>query len=272
MGAQQIPIFVINLDRRQDRRAFMGGQLDALGLHWTAEPALDAATATDDQISGRVALAGHRIRMGRGSQCCAVTNFRIFERLAAGSHPAALILQDDVALSPEIAPFVRSAAWLPPGTGLIQLEKYGRKASRRLAGPPIGRAPVAGRTVRRLHSRTGGAGAFIVTREGARRIVAHRRPLDVPIDHFLFSPNVSPVFDRVGVAIVTPALAVQRQEAFASDIAQERTGAAKPLRRRLRRLWLEVNRAPAQAAALAAGARPVPFAYAERTGPVTPPG
>ncbi|WP_325063223.1 glycosyltransferase family 25 protein [Halovulum marinum] len=263
---QDIAIYVINLDRRPDRLAFMAGQLDALGLAWRQVAAVDAQTVADAELAPEVALAGHRVRMGRGSQCCAVTNFRIFRELARGDALAALILQDDVQLSPELVPFLRNDGWLPEGIGLIQLEKYGRKTSTRLAGPPLGESPVPGRQVRRLYSRTGGAGAFIVTRTAARTIIARKGVLDVPIDHFLFSPNAGWVFGAVGVAIVTPALAVQRQEAFASDIAAERSSDPKPLPARLRRLWMEVNRAPMQAAAWIGGARPVPFGFEDRTG------
>lgn len=261
---QAIPVYVINLERRPDRLSYMAGQLDRLGLAWKQVPAVDAQTATDAEIGQEVALSGHRVRMGRGSQCCAITNFRIFRALVAGDAPAALVLQDDVQLSPEVAPFLRDATWLPEGIGLIQLEKYGRTQSSRLAGPPLERSPVNGREVRQLYSRTGGAGAFIITRAAARIIVERKGILDVPIDHFLFSPNASWVFDAVGVAIVTPALAVQQQDDFESDIAQERKR-SKPLPARLKRLWMEVNRAPMQAMAWARGARPVPFGFEDRT-------
>lgn len=261
---QAIPVYVINLDRRPDRLAYMAGQLDGLGLEWSQVPAVDAQTASDAEIGREVALECHRVRMGRGSQCCAITNFRIFRELAEGNAPAALVLQDDVQLSPEVAPFLRDASWLPEGIGLVQLEKYGRKRSNRLAGPPLGASPVKGREVRRLYSRTGGAGAFIITRDAARTIIKRKGILDVPIDHFLFSPNASWVFDAVGVAIVTPALAVQRQEDFESDIARERKR-PKPLPARLKRLWMEVNRTPMQARAWASGARPVPFGFEETT-------
>jgi len=263
--SQPIPVYVINLDRRPDRLAYMSGQLDGLGLAWRQVPAVDAKTVPDAELAPEVALSGHRVRMGRGSQCCAVTNFRIFRKLAEGDTPAALILQDDVQLSPEVVPFLRDASWLPDGIGLIQLEKYGRRSSTRLAGPALGTSPVPGRQVRRLFSRTGGAGAFIVTKQAARTILNRKSVLDVPIDHFLFSPNASWVFGAVGVAIVTPALAVQRQDDFDSDIAAERQSNPKPLPARRRRLWMEVNRAPMQALAWARGARPVPFGFEERT-------
>jgi glycosyl transferase family 25 len=260
-----IPAFVINLDRRPDRLAFMAPQLDALGVPWHRVPALDAKTAPDDAIAGEVRLTGHRIGMGRGSQCCAVTNFDIFRRIVAEGISAALIVQDDVALSPDLGPLLRDPAWIPQGIGLIQLEHTGRRNSTRLVGPPLGSLPVPGHGLRRLYSRTGGAGAFILTLDAAKVILRDKPLLDAPIDHFLFSPNVSPVFDRIGVALMMPALAVQRTEALSSDIINERTKRPKSAQASLRRLWSEMNRAPGQAMAMVRGARWLPFDPPVRT-------
>lgn len=250
-----IPAFVINLDRRPDRLAFMTPRLDALGVPWHRISALDAQTARDDQIAPEVQLTGHRIGMGRGSQCCAITNFDIFRRIVAEDIPVALIVQDDVALSPDLGPLLQAADWIPDGIGLIQLEHTGRAGSTRLVGPPLGPLPVPGHSLRLLHSRTGGAGAFILTRHAARIILRDKPILDAPIDHFLFSPNVSPVYDSLGVALMMPAMAVQRTETLSSDIISERSRRPKSMGASLRRLWSEVNRTPQQLAAMMAGAR-----------------
>ncbi len=253
-----IPTFVINLDRRPDRMAHMAPQLDALGLAWERTPALDAQTARDADIAPEVALTGHRIGMGRGSMCCAITNFRIWRQIVAQDLPAALILQDDIALAPPLAGLMQGLAWMPPGIGLVQFERYGRAGSTRLTGPALAE-PAPGITLHRLHSRTAGAGCYLITRAAARQMLADKPLLTMPIDHFLFSPNVSPVFDGVGVAITLPALAVQRDEVLGSDLAAERACRSRPLGARLGRLWSEVNRTPRQLAQMAQGARWRPF-------------
>jgi glycosyl transferase family 25 len=256
-------IFVINLDRRPDRLAFMAGQLDAMGLPWARVAAHDKDSVSDDLLRTEVALTGHRIAMGRGSQACALTNFDIFRRMLAEDLPAALILQDDVEIRPDLAPYLASLDWLPDGIGLVQFEKYGRRTSRRLVGPALGRMPVPGHSLHRLHSRTAGAACYLITQDAARRILNEKPVLDMPIDHFLFSPNVSPLFPRLGVAILRPALARQRdEEDLASDLAGERGAQGKSPALRLRRLLQDVNRAPAQALAMARGARWLEFGYA----------
>lgn len=263
---QPIPVCVINLDRRSDRLDFMAGQLDAMGVVWTRVSATDATLAAEAELAAIVDLDDPLIRMGRGSQACAVSNFRVFRALADSEAPAALVLQDDSELSPEIAGFVRAADWIPAGIGLVQFEKWSRRATSKLLGPPLGASPVPGRTIRRLHSRIGGAGAYVVTREAARRFLAHGGRLRFPIDHFLFNLNLSPEARAVGVAMVCPALARQAWGQLSSDISPGTKAKAKPLAARLRRGLSEINLVPAQLSAiLVGGARVRPVDFAERT-------
>jgi glycosyl transferase family 25 len=263
---QAIPVFVINLDRRPDRLAFMAGQLDAMGVAWERVPAVDAQAVEDAELAREVALEDHVIRMGRGSQACAVTTFGVFRRVAAGTAPAAVVLQDDSELSPELAGFVARADWIPAGIGLVQFEKWSRRATSKLLGPPLGQAPVPGRSIRRLHSRTGGAGCFLITKGAARRLLEGKGIVRMPIDHLLFNLNLSPLAREVGVAMVVPALARQAWDAFSSDIQPGTQARRKPLAARLRRGLAEISLAPRQLAAmLLGGARVLPVAYEERT-------
>ncbi len=265
-GGGGLPVFLINLDRRPDRRAYMEGQLAAMGLAATRIPAKDAEVVPDAEIAQEVALTGHLIRMGRGSQCNALNHFEIMRRLVASDAPAAVVLEDDIELSPDLAGFAANGDWLPEGVGIIRLEKWSRRVTKKLLGPAIGRSPVPGRSLRRLYSRIGGSGAYVITRGAAQRILAGKGVLRHPIDHLLFNPNISPLSREVGVAMVVPALARQAWGQFSSDIAATRKAEPRPLSAQLRRGWYEVNLLPAQAAAvLFQGARPIQIDYAERT-------
>lgn len=265
-GGGAIPVYLINLDRRPDRRAYMEDQLAAMGLACTRIAAKDAQVVPDAEIATEVALSGHIIRMGRGSQCNALNHFEIMRRLVASGAPAAIVLEDDIELSPDLAGFARDAAWLPAGVGIVRFEKWSRRVTKKLLGPELGPSPVPGRAIRRLFSRVGGSGAYLITREAAARILAGKGVLRHPIDHLLFNLNVSPLAREVGVAMVVPALARQAWGKFASDIAATRTAQPRPLSAQLRRGWFEVNLLPAQlGAVLFRGARPIRIDYAERT-------
>lgn len=263
---QALPVYFINLDRRPDRRAYMESQLAGMGLAGERISAKDAETTTDAEIEREVALSGHLIRMGRGSQCNALNHFEIMRRLARGSAPAAVVLEDDIEISPDLAAFALDTSWLPDEIGVIRLEKWSRRVTRKLLGPEIGRCPAPGRAIRRLYSRVGGSGAYILTRGAAERFLAGKRVLRHPIDHLLFNPNISPLSREIGVGMVVPALARQAWGRFSSDISATRRAEPRPLSARLRRGWYEVNLLPAQiGAVLFRGARPVRIDYAERT-------
>lgn len=239
----------------------MASQLKEIGLEWERFAAHDMYSVDQEVLAQEVSNDGHVREMGLGSQCCALTNFDIYRRIVKEGLPAALVLQDDVELSPDIRPFLMSLTWIPDDVHLIQFEKYGKQYSRRLLGPALGVMPIEGRTLHRLFSRTGGAACYLITNEGAARVLAEKPILRMPIDHFLFSPNISSIFNRLGVAVIRPALARQRETGFFSDIEAERQRRRKRLPERLRRLWQEVNLVPSQLAAMAHGARWRSFSY-----------
>ncbi|MCT2541238.1 glycosyltransferase family 25 protein [Sedimentimonas flavescens] len=257
-----IPIFVINLDRRPDRLAVLADQLRALNLPWMRVSAFDMETIDEQVLGKRIALSGHKIQMGRGSQCCALTNLAIYRRMIDEDRPAALILQDDAELSSDLVPYLASMDWLPEGVNVVQFEKYGRPSSKRLLGPELEDATLAGRALHRLHSRTAGAACYLITQDGARIVSNYRGLIDMPIDHFLFSPNVSPVFDDLKVAVVRPALARQRDEVESpSDLTSERRKQNKSLISRVKRLWQDLNQLPKQLLLMSRGARWMDFGY-----------
>lgn len=263
---QAIPVYVINLHRRADRRDFMARQLDGMGVAWEIVPAVDAETVNDVEIARRVALKDPIIRMGRGSACNLLSHFKAFHRIADGTAPAGLVLEDDAELSPDLAAFLREADWLPPGIGIVRFEKWSRRATRKLLGPPLGRSPVPGRTIHRLYARMGGAACYLLTRQAAARLVEGAGVLRFPSDHLLFNPNLSPIARELGIAMVCPALARQDWSAHSSDIAPTTRAQNKSLRMRIRRGWYEINLLPAQMAAVALrGARLRDITYAERT-------
>lgn len=260
-GAFQIAVCVINLARRPERLAHIAKQLNAIGVDWRLFPAHDMLTVDRKMLANKVSAHDHVRTMGLGSQCCALTNLDIFSWMVAEDVPAALVVQDDAELSPDIKSFLATLDWLPDDAHIVQFEKSGRHSSTRLLGPAIGQMPVPGRRLHRLFSRTGGAACYLITRAGAAAILAQDTTVKMPIDHLLFSPNLSPVFGDLGVCIVNPGLARQMDDTFESDLTGERAQRRKNPKEKLRRLWQDINRVPQQLVAMARGARWLPFDY-----------
>lgn len=249
-----LPVFVINLDRRPDRLDRMAAQLDGLGVGWERVPGLDAQTAADTDLLPRVAVSDHRLFTRRGSQCLARTNLAIFDRMAVEQIEAAIVLQDDVELAADFAPLAADDAWVPPEHGLVQMEQW-RASGRRLTGPPRG-TPVPGRAVHALYDRAMGAACFLIRGWAAGIVAHHPGPVDVPGDHWLFNPAVSPFFRRVRPAILLPAIARQREAARQSDISGA-ASAPRPRGQKLKKKLTNLTTLPWQGAQLLRhGARP----------------
>jgi len=237
VSEQVFPVYVINLDRRPDRLARMRARLDAIGVAWERIPALDAQSATDADLAPEIALQDTWWPVRRGAQCLARTNVAIFRRILDEGHPGAVVLQDDVEVSPDLARLVRDGAWAPDRFGLIQMEFWPGKVDTKLLGPG---APTSlpGRHVHRLHSKSLGAACFFLRDWGARAFLEHGLPVRASGDHSLFNPACAAAFDAMETALLQPALALQAQAEDKSDISPGFEGpnvpkAARPARKRL---------------------------------------
>jgi glycosyl transferase family 25 len=244
----QIPIYIVNLARRPDRLTYMTDQLQEMGLSWSRIEALDGKTVGPDGLDPRTRGTGP-VPMTHGSKSYATTMLRSF---ATQEDEVALYLQDDADLAPDLPAFLGDVGWLPEDIGLVQFEKWPERKGLKLLGPALGEMPVPGRTLHRLYSRTGGAACFLIRKRAARAIAEVERFV-VPTDHMLFSPNTSPVFAKIGVGIMAPALAIQRRETIKSDMAHWRPRTSRM--QHLRRAPSEISTLPMQIAAMLSGAR-----------------
>ncbi|NKX44720.1 glycosyltransferase family 25 protein [Roseicyclus persicicus] len=265
--AQAIPVYVINLDRRPDRLERIGAHLAARGVAFHRQPACDAQAVPEPEIAAVVRTHGPLGQLGLGDRACTVSHTRAWEAFLASDAAHALFLEDDITLAADIAAVLADDAWIPPGCHAVKLEKFNAGASKLLLAPEIGHTPT-GRALHPMRSRHVGGGAYILSREGARLALAHKGRFRVPVDHFLFNDTVSPIRRGLGAAIVVPAMATQRAQAYESDIAPLgkaiRPEGWKKRLRALRRGLAELNQAPRQLWQWATGrARIVSVAYAE---------
>ena len=270
MPDQAIPVYLINLDRRPDRRAFMEDQLAPSASPgpvppWTPPP-------PDAEIAAEVALDppdphGPRQPVLRAEQ---------LRRSSAGSSPAptpaALMLQDDSELSPALAGAPRGRRLDPRRASASSGSRNGRAARpRKLLGPALGRAPPPASTSAGSTRASAASGCYLITRAAAaahpRRARAPlrypHRPLPVQPQHLAPRPRGR---GRHGHPRAGPpglgAVEFRHLSGY--------QGATKSLRaRRGPARWYEVNLVPAQASARSSsqGARLRPVDFAERRRP-----
>jgi glycosyl transferase family 25 len=253
--SQSIPVFVINLDRRTDRRERIAAHLEERGVAWQRVAGYDASGASEAELAGTIAQRGPLGPLGFGDRACTVSHTLAWQTfLEMEKARYALFLEDDIYLGSDIAATLASDEWVPAATDAIKLEKYNSGPSRLLLGPVIGRTP-GGRDLRLMRSRHVGGGAYLLSRRGAESAMQWRGRMRVPVDHFLFNDTVSPVMKRLRPLIVAPPMATQRKYAYDSDTSSYTKAAKyKGWRRHLQSLArgvAEVNQVPRQVYELA---------------------
>lgn len=246
-------IHVINLARRPDRRAAMEMQAERLGLAVTFCEAVDATTAPMDVLKS-LAQSGPLGVLSEGDLCCTLSHRKVWRMIADGEAPYGVVLEDDATLSEDAAEFLRSADWIPPGTRLVKLERFGNRRHKVVMGRTVAR--FGERRLRRFHSKYVGAAGYVIARETAEMLWAKTDIIRLPVDHVLFNPNNSPLFRHLKPLAFEPALVQQGMNAE-SDIhafrVRGRTRDFAYWRREAVRGYYEMRLVPMFAALLLSG-------------------
>jgi glycosyl transferase, family 25 len=258
-------IYLINLDRRQDRLAAVTAQLAGFGLAAERIAAIDARQTNAAHLARFFAASGPLGVLPKGDQCCSLSHRIAWAAFLASGAPFATFLEDDVVLDPAAGDFLRRSDWIAPGVDVVKLEHFGPQGQRVLVGHPV--PLTGGRALAPILSRHTGAAAYILSRRGVEIAMAPAR-WDVPVDHLLFNPNVSPLAAALRPYQMLPAVARQAAE-LASDIKPFRRPppALSLARRECIRAYYELRLLPRQVKqvltgeahlARVAGAKPAP--------------
>jgi len=175
-----IPVYAINLDRSVDRWKRLREQAERLNINLTRVPAVDGSAIAPElredvrhdrfrRFNGRSVLAGE--------YGCYRSHLKAIELFLASGAEAALVVEDDIELVPDLT--ARAAAILRavPGAGVVKLINHRArwfipKATTDL-GDEIGRC---------LHGPQGSAACYLVTRAGAEKLLEAISIMEFPYD------------------------------------------------------------------------------------------
>ena len=227
------------------------------GAGLTRIEALDAATAEPGALDRWFAPGGPLGEIPRGDKACLVSHRMAWQALVDSGEDHAVFLEDDVRLSPAAGALLGDGGWIPRGIGVVKLEHYGPAGQRVLLADM--RAVGEDFRLGRMLSRHTGAAAYILSRDAAQILLA-QPCFDLPVDHLLFNPNVSPLFARLSPWQLLPAIARQEQFVGApSDIEGTRVKLRQMswtyVKRELARFGHDLKLVPRQVAALIGGAK-----------------
>jgi glycosyl transferase family 25 len=251
--------YLINLDRSPERLAHMQAQAATVGLQFERVPAVDGEALSEAELD-RYRLAAAPRPLTAGEIGCWLSH-QAFWRLAATADALwSMVLEDDVALSPNLPAALDAAGELPADADIVKIDTT-LSVPAELARPSV---PFAGRALHRLRRNSWGTAGYLVSRRAAAWLAQHARAVEAPIDVHLFSPRSS-LFGALTTYVMDPALVVQEQhlarvqgraDALGSVITERQEARREAGRGVARRVAREIVRVADQARAA--------FAYRRR--------
>lgn len=212
----EIPIFVVNLERNKQRREFALKKLADFGLKGEIFPAVDGKTLNLSELNSQgiyndaVAHEKFSRSLSMGEIGCSLSHLRLYKKILDDDIPMALILEDDAMFVDELGD--RLAALisnLPSDCDLCQLIYECKDYSAVAPG------------LVRFHSKSCmpvASAGYLIRRSGARKMLAEGYPVRYPADSFI---GRSPRWGTV-VYGASPRL-VRINNIFPSEIYQGRS-------------------------------------------------
>ncbi len=200
--------WVINLERSRDRRAHLERQLaDHLsGLEHEFVVAVDGrslgAMERADLVDEK-AVARAPWWLTPGAIGAALSHRAVCQRIAAGEHPIGLVLEDDVVLSQNVERIVTEAADQMASADVVLVNfrsfepcRFARTGAVRLSDGRYLAHPVdAGQPI--------SAGAYLITREAAKRLAGIVLPVRVTADSWRYLRDAGG-FDQLRCIVPCP--------------------------------------------------------------------
>jgi glycosyl transferase, family 25 len=197
--------YYINLERAIERRRHMEAQAQKVRLDLVRVEAVDGRQLTQHDAIKFCPSKGRTHSLSLVEVACFLSHRKAWENIVNGSDTHAIVLEDDLYLSPDFERFAGSCDWISNGCDVVKIETIMRPL---LLGRPC-IATRGGRNLWRMESENMGGGGYILSRESARILLENTQTFVDPVDCVLFHP-ASFAWDILGVYQLVPALCVQQ--------------------------------------------------------------
>ena len=189
---------VINLDRSPDRlKAFQATFSEKCpGLSFTRIQAVDGNKLTREQIESLLPPLGSGEKVDFLGQLvdtevgCFLSHKKGWQTLLDSAEQWALIMEDDIELSPNAMFYISNEHWIPEGEAIVQLH-VSYNCSKILAHKstkPLGNGR---KLIRQYKPAPMGCLAYLINRKAASLAITLSQKIPAPVDDFLFQPYSS---------------------------------------------------------------------------------
>lgn len=159
--------YVINLERSPQRLEHMTTSFGVIGVDFIRLPATDGSLLSTREVKDITGPKSDGMPWTHQEVGVAISQRNCWQMIAEGDDEYGAIFEDDLFFSEDAAEYLSHYDWLPVGVDVLKLETVGTKVSISFLGAAAG-----SRRVHRLHSNHWGAGAYILSRALARKLVS----------------------------------------------------------------------------------------------------
>ncbi|NOR62043.1 MAG: hypothetical protein GQ535_06050 [Rhodobacteraceae bacterium] len=170
--------FLINLDHRTDRMAFMQAQLGPMGLGFNRISAVNGLGEDD------IGYPADHPRLTKGEFACYLSHINCWRAFLATDAERCLIMEDDVAFGPDFMACLEHSAFFDHDGCITRLEcrpypTVLRKRSRHMFN---------GTRLRQQMAYDGGTAAYVIGRDYAAYLLKHHSTPKIPVDDQILNP------------------------------------------------------------------------------------
>lgn len=199
-----LDIYYINVDGRKDRQEYMADQFAELGLKATRVSAITPETLPANTLERWRTITEWK-RLSKPEIACSASHRECLKLFLNSNAEFCMIFEDDIIISKHFLKFLHHALKLKQSFSVLRFETYQRECRLRKGYTPEG----SDFCVRKMAGVEIGAGAYLVSRSGAKKLLSHQLNITEPYDHVMFDFRVKKPFNYSAYQVV-PALCIQQ--------------------------------------------------------------
>lgn len=201
-----IKSYLINLDKDVERLNFFHTNFQRLCLTFERIAAVDGRLMSEAnyQLFMRERPRKNKSWM-RGQVGCFLSHYAAWEKIANGLDDYAVVFEDDVHISNDLADILSDDQWIPSGADVIRLETSTNRV--KLSSAPV--LTRARRNVFSVKSTTWCAGAYIISKRAAKALIELPQRHHEPSDILLYNFDESIIARKFSILQLNPAPCTQ---------------------------------------------------------------
>ena len=195
----------INLNRSKDRRKLIESDLSRFNISINRITAVDGEQLSESFINKikpsqySIQKAWFPYQLIANEYACFLSHKKCWDELIKSNHKYALILEDDIKLTPNAEKFIINSNWIPENINLISLCAPLTPKQFRVKNHSIDlEAEFNSKIFEIISPSITSAAAYIISRDAATVALSLSEKISAPVDEYLFSPK-SPLRKKIPI-------------------------------------------------------------------------